>query len=156
MINLTDLKQIRNEQHVELGKSCIQSDFKVLSAMTSWRSVHCPFDETNNSLRSLSSGVTAVEDGINCDDAENVGASIQEKMICVPYARSSIKRKEQVKTLASLQKGVQVGDETVYASPYVLFSRLFINVERSEDMKSHFEFELSPTPPALAVRFLCA
>ena len=65
------------------------------------------------------------------------------------YAQSSIKRIEQVKTLASLQKGVYVGDETVYVSPYVLFSRLIINVERSEDMKSHFEFELSPAHPAL-------
>ena len=65
------------------------------------------------------------------------------------YAQSSIKRIEQVKTLASLQKGVHVGDETVYVSPYVLFSRLIINVERSEDMKSHLEFELSPAPPAL-------
>ena len=81
--------------------------------------MHNPFDETNNSLRSMS------------------------------YAQSSIKRIEQVKTLASLQKGVHVGDETVYVSPYVLFSRLIINVERSEDMKSHLEFELSPAPPAL-------
>ena len=79
--------------------------------MMSWLSVHNPFDETNNSLRSMSSGVTAVDgDGINCEDAENGGASIQEKMDFLPYAQSSIKRKEKVKTLASLQKGVQVGD----------------------------------------------
>ena len=69
----------------------------------------------------MSSGITAVDrDGINCNDVENVGASIQEKMDCLSYAKSSNKRKEEVKTLATLQKGVQVGDEQ-YASPYVLF-----------------------------------
>ena len=72
--------------------------------------------------RSMSSGVTSVNgDGINCDDAENVGASIQEKLDCLSSAQSFIKGKEQVETLASLQKGVHVGDETVYVSPYVLF-----------------------------------
>ena len=60
MSDLTNLKQIRSEQHVELGKSRIQRDFKDLSAMMSWLSVHNPIDETNNSLRSMSSGVTAV------------------------------------------------------------------------------------------------
>ena len=150
MSDLINLTQIRSEQHVELGKSRIQRDFKDLSAMMSWLSVHNPFDETKNSLRSMSSGATAIDgEGINCDAAENVAASIQEKMDCLPYAQSSIKRNEQVKTLAFLQKGVHVGDETVYVCPYVLFTRLIINVERSEDMKSHFEFELSPAPPAL-------
>ena len=50
MSDLTNLKQIRSEQHVDLGKSRIQRDFKDLSAMMSWLSVHNPFDETNNSL----------------------------------------------------------------------------------------------------------
>ena len=71
MSELTGLKQTASEQY----------DFNDLSTMVSWIKSHDPFEMSDATLRSISSGLaTTSGDGINCDDAENVGESIQMSM----------------------------------------------------------------------------
>ena len=58
--------------------------------MVSWIKSHDPFDMSDATLRSISSGLaTTSEDGINCDDAENVGEAIQMSMDNAIYAEIS-------------------------------------------------------------------
>ena len=95
-----------------------------LRKIYAWFNKHDPFD-SNNSLRILSSGLTATEkDNINCDDAESVGKNIHADLgnACVENAK--IRRKDQVKTLEDLRPGVKIDSTNVHIDPLVLFTRL--------------------------------
>ena len=91
---------------------------------------------------------TIENDIINCDQAEEVGAKIH-KMDSQVYSDISLKRSDQVKTLLNLKKGVKIGGDTVHVDPTIPFSRLLIQVERSEDMKAYFSYELTQIPTSL-------
>ena len=150
MSDLTRLKQTTSEQHIDMGAARIKRDYKDLSAMVSWLRAHDPFDVNDNTLRSISSGLTATEDDcLNIDDAENVGLKIQTKMNNSMFVDISLKKKDQVKNLAKLVNGIKLDDEVVHVNPNFLFSRLIVQVERSERMKSYFEYELTQIPTAL-------
>ena len=94
--------------------------------------------------------LTATEDDcLNIDNAENVGLKIQTNMNNSMFDDISLKKKDQLKNLATLVNGVKLDDEVVHINPNVLFSRLIVQVERSESMKSYFEYELTQIPTAL-------
>ena len=59
MCNLTGLQHRSSEQHVELTTSRRRRDKKDLDLFKNWIQNHNPFDESNPSLRSLTSGLTA-------------------------------------------------------------------------------------------------
>ena len=48
-----------------------------------------------------------------------------------------------------LQPSVEVNNETIQVNPTILFQRLIVLIERSEDMTSYFEYELTLEPTAL-------
>ena len=54
-----------------------------------------------------------------------------------------------MKTLLNLKKGVKIEGNTVHVDPTILFSRLLIQVEWSEDMKAYFSYELTQIPTSL-------
>ena len=109
MTTTTNLKHKASEQHVELGISRSNRDFSDLSKIQEWFDQHEPFDLNEERLRSLSTGLTATEgDGVNCDKTEEVGAKIQKQLNNVSVIEASVKRSEQVKSLAHLHPGVQV------------------------------------------------
>ena len=150
MSELTGLKQTTSEQHVDMGRTRIKRDFNDLSAMVSWIKSRDPFDMSDITLRSISSGLAATpEDGVNCDDAENIGEAIQICMDNTIFAEISIKRKDQVKNLATLQNGIKIGDEKVHVDSHILFVRLMVQIERSENTKQYFEYKLTQIPTAL-------
>ena len=80
-----------------MSRNRIQRDFNDLSTMVSWIKSHDPFDMSDATLRSISSGfATTSEDGINCDDAvEKIGEAMQMSMDNAIYAEISFKRKDQ-------------------------------------------------------------
>ena len=63
-----------------------------------------------------------------------MGAKIHKKMDSQVYSDISLKCSDQVKTLLNLKKGVKIGGDTVHVDPTILFSRLLIEVERSESL----------------------
>ena len=65
------------------------------------------------------------------------------------YSDISLKHSDQVKTLLNLKNGVKIEGDTVHVDPTILFSRLLIQVERSEDMKAYFSYELTQIPSSL-------
>ena len=101
-------------------------------------------------MRSLSSGLAAKDDdGINCDEAELVGHAIQETLDNLPYTESTISTNKKIKSLIVLTRGVKVNNGVVYVDPMVLFMRLIILAERSEDSATYFNYELTPYPTSL-------
>ena len=130
MTTFTNLKQRTSEQHIEFGTSRCNHDFKDLSNILEWFNEHEPFDLNEQRLRSLSSGLTATDDGLNCDKTEQVGAKIQALLDNVSIANASIKRSEQVRTLDHLYTGILVDKHKVHINPNILFSRLIAIIQR--------------------------
>ncbi len=150
MTTATNLKHKTSEQHVELGTSRTKCDQEDLGKIQSWFSQHEPFNLNQPKLCSLSFGLTASEgDGVNCDEAEQVGAKIHKKLDNVSVVDASIKRSDQVLSLDFLQPGIQVEKKRVNIDPTILFSRLIAIVQREEDMAPFFEHELTTTPTSL-------
>ena len=75
-------KYTTSEQHVELGTSRKSRDFIDLVKIIQWLLTFNPFVLTNSNLRSLQSGLSSSKekDGVNCEDAETIGANIQTKL----------------------------------------------------------------------------
>ena len=113
-----------------------ERDMKSMDKILSWFDVHDPFLPMVQELRSLSTGLTASEnDNINCDDAENVGYQLQKKLDGVCFEQVTMKRSEQIRSLACLQDAVKVDNEQVHINPLVLFGRLTTLAQRQEDIK---------------------
>ena len=126
----------------------MKRDNEDLEKLKVWLKTNNPFIEEEPSLKSSSTGLTASEaDQINCDDAEKVGKAIQKQLDEISFLEAKIKCKDQVHILECLKARVQVGNEKIHVDPMLLFSRLL--VERAEDMRECFEYELTSTPTSL-------
>ena len=101
-------------------------------------------------MYSLSTGYTAEEsDEINCDDAELIGYNIQKDRDCKSVEEAKVSPNKQVRTLQSLQKGINIESETVYVDPLILFNQLTILMDRTEKIANYFQYELTPLPTSL-------
>ena len=86
------------------------------------------------------------KDDVNCDKAEEVGFSIQKSLDNLSLASASIKRKDRIKTLESLQhKAKQTGSVTSI-DPKIMFNRLIAIAVREESLEPYFEYELTSEP----------
>ena len=147
MTSLTWLLHRTSEQHIELGQSRIKRDNDDLRKIQSWFDQFEPFDPNESNLKSLSSGLVASdESGVNCDKVEEIGEAIQKSLDKVALRDAAIKRKEQVKTLESLQVGIEIDKDSVHIDPMILFARLMVLLQREEDPDSYFAYELTSVP----------
>ena len=147
MGSLTNQKQ--SEQHTELGKNRILRDNKDLEEVIKWFDSHEPFDPSEHNLKSISSGITAVTDEINCDNADEIGEMIQEKLDGVCFEDAVIKRKSKVNTLHKLTPGTKIGDKIVQIDLKILFTRLLALIQREEKIVEQFRYKLTPEQAAL-------
>ena len=71
--------------------------------MTAWLQERNPFGFEDENLHSLSTEIISMtsKDSVNCEDAEELGLKIQ-KELDVSLGAATIKRKNQIKPLASL------------------------------------------------------
>ena len=113
MCNWTGLQHRSSEQHVEMGVTRRKRDNDDVRKIHTWFNKYNPFD-SNNSLRSLSSGLMATEnDNINCDDAKSVGKNIHAGLDNVCVENAKIRWKDQLKTLEYLHLGVKIDSMNV-------------------------------------------
>lgn len=113
MSSLTGQIHKTSAQHVEQRKSRIKQDLMDLATLQDWFQYHSPLTNFAE-LISIANGVTASEKSqVNCNEAEQIGAKIQQSLDDVEFEISKIKRSEKVKTMASRQNVVQIGDEEV-------------------------------------------
>ena len=150
---VNDLTKIRceaSESHIDTTASRVSRDYNDVCKLLAWFKDHDPFDITDDSLRSLSTGLcSSNKDGVNCDEAKTIGEQMQREMNGKIFSEVSLKRKHCIKPLDSLQNLLKVDNEPLHVDSGVLFSRLIIQAERSNDLKSYFKYELSHEPPAL-------
>ena len=150
MTELTKNKHKTSEQHVDLGASRMKRDSDDLQKLVEWLYPRDPIFEDEIFLKSISSGLTAKDsDQINCDEPELIDKKIQDQLDGVAFTAASIKRRDQVRTLERLNVGITVDEEKVQANLMVLFTRLLVLAERSEDRRVCFDHELTPTPTSL-------
>ena len=88
---------------------------------------------------------------VNCDNAKAIGESILEKMVGEKVSDFSFKRKDQAVTMGS-KNGVKVDGEIVQFEPHILFQKLAVAAERTDniDPETIFKHELTTIPKALA------
>ena len=86
---------------------------------------------------------------MNCDEAEEIGAKIQQSLDDVEFKISKTKRSEKVKTMSSLQNAVKVRDEEVPIDHMTLFTRLVVLVIRENDIALYYFYELLPYSTSL-------
>jgi hypothetical protein len=88
---------------------------------------------------------------INCDEAEEVGDRIIQKMNGLKFKDISLKRKDQVRTLAHVTNTVSASTKKPLHNidPTVFFNRLLVIMQRSSDLKQYFAHELSAMPTSL-------
>ena len=101
MTSFTNLARRTSEQHVDLGNARRQSNFTDVTKVINWLTAHNSLDVLLQSLRSLSSGLTASDsDGINCDEMEEVGRLLQQKLENVNVLDGLMKRSGKVRNLS--------------------------------------------------------
>ena len=69
---------------------------------------------------------------MNCDSSELVGVSIQKNLDRVSFDQCSIKRNDQVNTLASIKVGVIVEEKPITVDPSVFFNCLSMLIKKDE------------------------
>ena len=118
--------------------------------MTAWLQERNPFGFEDENLHSLSTEIISMtsKDSVNCEDAEELGLKIQ-KELDVLLGAATIKRKNQIKPLASLLNTVKVDEVQVYVSTTVLFTRLAAIAKREENEEKYFDYELTTEPMSL-------
>jgi len=134
MTTLTGLHHQTSEHHAEMGDFRMKRDMTDQQKIFTWFESRNPFNHPNSSLCSLSSGLSAdVGDGVNCDETEEIGCGIQQQMTGKAFTDISKKKKETVKSLAHLQKGVCVEGETVQVNctNLIIIISLFIQQQNS-------------------------
>ena len=119
MTELSGSKHTTTEQHVELGTSGKSRDFIDLVKIIQWLVTFNPIVLTNSNLRSLQSGLSLSKekDGVNCEDAETIGAKIQTKLDNKAF-NISFKKSNYAITLVALQKSVKCKNEIVHFDPF--------------------------------------
>ena len=84
-------------------------------------------------------------DAINYHNAEEVCRNSQEEIDSKCFTNATIKTSKKIKTLLSLTKGIEDGNQITHVDPLILFMLL----ERSENTANHFAYELTHYPTSL-------
>ena len=137
--------------HTDCGQMRKKRDVKDCQKVTEWLQLHNPFSSPDTRLTALQSGITANEaDCVTCDATYSVGSDIQAAFDGIPFLDASIKKKRCVKTIAHLiAQGQQIDHRLVDIDSSTLFYRLIVLVERSPNITSYFNYELTTTPCSL-------
>ena len=138
------------EQHFEPGKSRLKKALDDLNLLLKWLDYqsHDLFDENRMLLQALITGLIA-DEAVNCDTVETVGLSIQGNLDNVPLSEASIKSSKKAITLATLKPSVAIGKDHVVIDPIVLFTRLIVLIQRTNNICGYFAYELAPTSTSL-------
>ena len=139
---------VTSEQHVDLRESNQKRDYADTATFLTWLNLHHPFQRASPLLASLASGVVASA-AVNCDDALSVGEASMKAMEGKLFSEIHLQRKNNVRSLASVTKAVEVPGEDVCINPNQLFHRIVCIVRSEEELAEYLTYELAACPPAL-------
>ena len=139
-----------SDYHEDLGTSRRTRDGDDLMKMLEFFTTNNPFLVSDGRLRNIATGMIADDDdGITCDNAEDVGSKILHAMDGKTFTNVSMLRSQQVVTLARLNAKVKVNGTVVAIDPHILFNRLVLIMQTYGDIEHCFNYELTPMPAAL-------
>jgi len=72
-----------------------------------------------------------------------------KKLVNVTVTEATIKRSKQVKSIDHLYPGVQINRKKIHIDPNILLYPLIAIVQREEDMRPFFDYELTTIPTSL-------
>jgi len=78
-----------------------------------------------------------------------IGYDIQQQMNGLVFTDIVIKKKDGVKAVICLQKGVYVEGEKIHVNCSNLFNKLILLAERQPNMSLYSVYELAPIPTSL-------
>ena len=113
-----------------------------------WFNCNEPFDLAEFRLKSLPTGLVA-SDKIDCDNAEAVGAAIQNELENICIEDAVIPKKAQVRTLQLMKPGVKIDSKTIHIDPLIFFTRLTALIQRDGKNEGNFKYELTPESTTL-------
>ena len=125
----------------------IERDTSDVEKLKHYYDIHPPFPLTNK-LLSISSGIVGAPE-INCHLVGKIGIESTKQITGNSFGKVSFKRKDKVKTLASMSTSIKVRDKRVDTEPLTIFQRLCIIKQSDKELKEHFKYELAPLPTAL-------
>ena len=147
MSELTKHRFESSKQHCKSGESRRKKDTKDVKVLKEQLNQFNAFDLQDSRLQNIITDISADNnDGVNCDQAEQIGFEIQRSPDNTVVNQATIKRSKQVKTLATLLPAINVKGDTINADLYVLFQRLIMLIDRG---LSIFDYELAPEPTSL-------
>ena len=150
MSQITKTKSKTSEQHVDIRTARRERDEKDIQTLLEWLKIYNHFIQPESTLMNIFTGITDENrHSVNCDTAEEVGYSIFLKMDNWSFKEVKFKRNDQVSTLKSLNNAINLEVEVANIDPSILFSRLLILAEKSNDVKYYFNYELPPVPTSL-------
>ena len=151
MTNLTGIVTKSSEYYTDLRASRRKQDEEHGLKFTASLQERNPFGFEDENLYSLSTGIIFMtsKDSVNSEYAEELGLKIQKELDNVSLSTATIKRKNQIKTLASLLNTVNVDEVQVHVSTTVLFTRLAAIAKREENDEKYFDYELTTEPMSL-------
>ena len=116
-----------------------------------WLTTKNPFVVPDVNLFSLSNGLMSTEgkDEVNCEKAEEVGLTIQKSLDDMSVTNASIKPKDLIKPLESLQHGNKVKGGMANIDSKVMFNRMIAVAETEESLEQFFEYELTSEPMSI-------
>ena len=157
MTKITNLSLLSSEQHVEMGKTRKEYDYKDLLTLHDWLSTHSAFDATDDRLRSISSGISMPDNNllINCDKTEGIGEAIQKGLDGTFLDTAKIKSKSKIQPIDSLYNTVVIKEgKYINLKPTSLFTRLTALAQRENDVVKIYEFEMTTMPMALCKHWM--
>ena len=145
MIQLSGVSAKSSEQHEEIGKSRTIQDYKDCQKFYEWLIDRNPFHIADDNLYSLSSGIVSSKDKdhVNCEQVEEVGKTIHHGLDNMLFDTATIKRKDQITNLESLQNSKATKCKEEMAELSIIFNRLITVATREDDLEPIFEFELT-------------
>ena len=127
MTKITNLPLLSSEQHVEMGKTRKERDYKDLLTLYDWLSTHSAFNAADDRLRSISSGIAVPDSSrlINCDNTEGTGEAIQKGLDGTFLYTAKMKSKSKIQPIDSLYNTVVIKEgKYINLKPTSLFTRL--------------------------------
>ena len=140
-----------SNQYIDVTKPRWKQDSIDYENLKAWLKERNPFKFIDVDLYSFLSGLISVagKDQVNCDNAEQLGKVIDQKLDGRSLVNVNIKRQDCFHSLAALFN-IKVDDKQAFSDPNLLFNQLTAIAQWEDDVEKCFKFEMSPYPPSLS------
>ena len=129
IISLSGVNTGSSDQNKEMGFARRICDFDGCNKIYNWFVTRNLFNNDEEDLHSLSTGVVAVhgKDAVNCDKADIIGSKILEKLDKVNFTDAYIKKKDQFVSFGDLSRSVKIdGKNSISVNSTLLFTRYLV------------------------------